>query len=686
MLIRAALYTAICAFGAIWTAWAAPILAAEANPRERLSFDVAEGKSLNSFLREGTVAAHLVLRSGQDPRILVAFPAGNSGVGLWFAHSGVPMVWELQQWPEAVVVKDDKGRSLYGITASATIIGPELLIQRAVLSSVRVLREYQNSGAAPAEVNTNPSVKGSKVEWARDRLDGAAGYRLTLEVTHGQLQGDRIIAGRDGRIGVTIMALSGETPLTPLSGPGLLSSHAQADAAARNTLAFLSYQDKFLAGSWRFNTYFGRDTLMSVCLLMPALDPGAVEDGLNSVLARLSPTGEVAHEEDIGEFAILDHMRTDGTKSDAPVFDYKMIDANFMLAPVARAWLVEDPRGRPGAAPFLARQDGRYGGVPRLAGSDLVMNMRFVIRRAAAFAKEPEVAHLIGLKPGYAAGQWRDSNDGLGGGRYPYDVNAVLVPAALEAASRFYASGLLDPYLAADDRSLFSKAAEMARIWRERAPRLFEVEEPNEGARIAIKTYSAAVGVSPDAALGSIGQAPERFHALALQADGNPVPVVNSDEGFELLWGHPDPAALDEAVTAIMRPFPAGLLTDAGIVVANPVFASPELQARFTNHAYHGTVVWSWQQAMLAAALSRQLARKDLADSVRNRLLNAQRQLWRVIEAGKSMRNSELWSWTYERGQFRIVPFGASGADADESNAAQLWSTVYLGIPEPPRQ
>jgi hypothetical protein len=686
MLIRAALYTAICAFGAIWTAWAAPILAAEANPRERLSFDVAEGKSLNSFLREGTVAAHLVLRSGQDPRILVAFPAGNSGVGLWFAHSGVPMVWELQQWPEAVVVKDDKGRSLYGITASATIIGPELLIQRAVLSSVRVLREYQNSGAAPAEVNTNPSVKGSKVEWARDRLDGAAGYRLTLEVTHGQLQGDRIMAGRDGRIGVTIMALSGETPLTPLSGPGLLSSHAQADAAARNTLAFLSYQDKFLAGSWRFNTYFGRDTLMSVCLLMPALDPGAVEDGLNSVLARLSPTGEVAHEEDIGEFAILDHMRTDGTKSDAPVFDYKMIDANFMLAPVARAWLVEDPRGRPGAAPFLARQDGRYGGVPRLAGSDLVMNMRFVIRRAAAFAKEPEVAHLIGLKPGYAAGQWRDSNDGLGGGRYPYDVNAVLVPAALEAASRFYASGLLDPYLAADDRSLFSKAAEMARIWRERAPRLFEVEEPNEGARIAIKTYAAAVGVSPDAALRSIGQAPERFHALALQADGNPVPVLNSDEGFELLWGHPDPAALDEAVTAIMRPFPAGLLTDAGMVVANPVFASPELQARFTNHAYHGTVVWSWQQAMLAAALSRQLARKDLADSVRNPLLNAQRQLWRLIEAGKSMRNSELWSWTYERGQFRIVPFGASGADADESNAAQLWSTVYLGIPEPPLQ
>jgi hypothetical protein len=27
-----------------------------------------------------------------------------------------------------------------------------------------------------------------------------------------------------------------------------------------------------------------------------------------------------------------------------------------------------------------------------------------------------------------------------------------------------------------------------------------------------------------------------------------------------------------------------------------------------------------------------------------------------------------------------MEPFGQSGVDADESNAAQLWSTVFLGI------
>ena len=50
-------------------------------------FDIDEGRNLNSFLRDGPVAAHLLLRSGTEPRILVAFPAGNSGVGLWFAKT-----------------------------------------------------------------------------------------------------------------------------------------------------------------------------------------------------------------------------------------------------------------------------------------------------------------------------------------------------------------------------------------------------------------------------------------------------------------------------------------------------------------------------------------------------------------------------------------------------------------------
>ena len=658
----------------------------DSGSEQRLSFDVDEGLNLNSFLRDGPVAAHLLLRSGLDPRILVAFPAGNSGVGLWFSHSPQPVTWTLLGRPQPLILKDERGRPLYGMTAEASITGPtDLSIKQAVLSSVRVLRDYQGQGTFPAEVAANPTIQNSTITWARDRLDGAAGYRLSIEITQGALKADHLSAGSEGRIGLKITAVTGETPLVPLSGKHLLNTSAQHDVAARDALTFLSYHEKFLAGSWRFNTYFGRDTLMSVRLLMPALTPEAVDAGLGAVLTRLSPQGEVAHEENIGEFAVLDHLRA-GIKSDAPTFDYKMIDSTFMLAPVAAAWLLEDQRGRAQAKEFLARMDGRYGEAPRTMGADLVSNFKYVLKAAAMFADDPRAPNLIALKPGISVGQWRDSNDGLAGGRFAYDVNAVFVPAALDAAGRFFSSGLLDSFLVTADRAMFARAETMAEVWRAKAGPLFDVSVPSTAARRDIADYAAALKVPDSAALRSVGESPVRFHALSLSADEKTIPVLHSDEGFEFLFGRPSAAALTQAVTALTRPFPAGLLTPVGVVVANPVYATPSIQAQLTRSAYHGTVIWSWQQAVLAAGLERQLRRRDLPPSLKDLLRKAQMQLWGAIRAAHTMRNSELWSWTIAGEQFQIAPFGANAADADESNAAQLWSTVYLAIPDPDRR
>ncbi len=124
-------------------------------------------------------------------------------------------------------------------------------------------------------------------------------------------------------------------------------------------------------------------------------------------------------------------------------------------------------------------------------------------------------------------------------------------------------------------------------------------------------------------------------------------------------------------------------MTDVGMVVANPVFCTPDVQAKFSRNAYHGTVVWSWQQALFAAGLERQLQRQDVRGKVRTHLLEAQKVLWSAIEASRNMLNSELWSWLHSGGRYRVAPFGAAGADADESNAAQLWSTVYLAVRPP---
>ena len=109
--------------------------------------------------------------------------------------------------------------------------------------------------------------------------------------------------------------------------------------------------------------------------------------------------------------------------------------------------------------------------------------------------------------------------------------------------------------------------------------------------------------------------------------------------------------------------------------------AGDALKADFTPAKYHGAVVWSWQQALFAAGLERQLARTDLPPATRERLTRAQSELWRVIKAARAVQNSELWSWAFSDGRYQVAPFGAGEADADESNAAQLWSTVYLAVP-----
>jgi hypothetical protein len=652
-------------------------VSSQALARPDLAYQLTEGQNLNAFVREDTVAAHLLLRNGVDPRILVAFPAGNSGVGLWFEPTARPATWRLDRPPKPL-----RRGALNGVIARASLGAPKLVPKQAVLSNVRYLRDYQAVGRFPAEVATEPKIQGDTLTWRRARLDGGPGYALTIRVIGGRIDQGAIVAGADGRIVLEITALSGDAPLTPLPVGQLLNAQAAADPGARDALAFLSYREKFLAGSWRFNTYFGRDTLMSVRLLMPALRPAAVEAGLNSVLARLSPGGEVAHEEGVGEFAVVQNRKA-GRDGDAAELDYGMVDDDYMLGAVAADYL-QGPgqaRARTWLAQPLASES--QPGVRTPTGAMLVSNLRFVLNQGRAFANAPSARTLVAIKPGRMTGEWRDSNEGLGRGIYPYNVNAALVPAAIEAAGRLFRAGLLDPYLSAKDRALFADAGRMAQVWRARASPLFRVELPAAEAGASIRSYADSLGVPAAPALKALAGRALVFHALSLDATGKPVPIVNSDESFALLFGHPSAADLDTYVTATMRPFPAGLMTDVGLVVANAAFADREAQARFTPAAYHGAVVWSWQQALLAAGLERQLARCDLPASLRAKLVAAQAELWRAIRATRAVQSSELWSWAFRNGRYEVVPFGAGKADVDESNAAQLWSTVYLAVRPP---
>lgn len=658
------------------------------NNAEILDFSIREGQIYNQFFRQGPVSAHTVLTSGTQPRLVVAFPAGNSGVSLWFKPAESEVYWHTVDTTRGVRKHNRDGEPLYGIESEITVEAAKLTVEKAVLSNVRVIRNYLHTRKVPDTIESEVTVDGRTATWYRDRLDGRGGYQLAVVVLQGSLVGGQdtpviFRAPADQALRLRVLALSGDQPLTPIEMNELLTPDAVEDPLAKKILAFLSYKEKLLAGSWRFCTYFGRDTLLSIRLLMPALTVTTIEAGIGSVLTRLNPDGEVAHEEDIGEFAVLRRGGEGPGAIDEPLYDYHMVDDDFLLAPIVAYYLLDHAQGRSRAADFLQQQTAHG----QTYGEALVSNLRFVLASAQSFGRDPKTSNLIRLKDGVPAGDWRDSREGLGHGRIAYDVNAVFVPAALTAITRLHNSGLLAEYTTAGDS--FTQAATLAELWTINAPPLFSVTISYDQARRDVADYAAQTGISDREALASLADIPAgdraglTFKALSLDEQGRAIPILNSDDGFAMLFGDLSAAELERSAMALFRPFPAGLLTPVGLVVANPVYAPKELRQLFTNNHYHGAVVWSWQQALLAAGLERQLQRTDLPATTRQQLTLAQTRLWQVISSTNAVKNSELWSWSYAQGDYRIEPFGQRLADKTESNAAQLWSTVYLAISAP---
>ena len=676
-----------------------------------LRHTVIAGPVRSDFLRDGPVAAQMLLTDGAAPRCVVAFVAGNSGAGVWFHAADRPVHWRAVGAARRIEAADPGGRLLRGIEADFEADAPCLRVRQVLLSSLRMLRDHQFDGRLPmaglaAPVFGNHSGNNSasdSVSWSRDRLDGAAGYSLSLQAVGGEVEflaADGVAlraptAG--GPLRLRLRALTGEAPLTPWREDELLNSHAANLPDARHSLLFLSYREKLLAGSWRFHTYFGRDTLMALRLLMPALQPAAIEAALCSVLLRLSPLGEVAHEEDIGEFPVFTRLQRGEAASAEPIFDYKMVDDDFMLLPVASAYVLGSAEGLARGPAFLAGAAGTAGsaGLADLAGAAatalcvgalLARNAAWVLEQAQSFAKRPDADTLVHLKPGEIVGDWRDSGDGLGGGVVSYSTNAVLVGAALRAIEALHLSGLLSPYVSPTLAAALPSAGAWAAVWEQHAPAFFEVVLPAAQARRAVQACADEMGIPAAPALASLASLDDaglRFAALSLDAAGQPVPVMHSDFSFALLLTHPPSPMLEREVRNLMRPFPAGLMTDVGLLVANAAQAGASLRPLFGADRYHGAVVWSWQQAMAAAGLARQLARSDIPPATRAVLLQAEQQLWQVIADTRAVADSELWSWAWVGGRFEVRPFGPISATADESNAAQLWSTVYLGVRPP---
>jgi hypothetical protein len=324
------------------------------------------------------------------------------------------------------------------------------------------------------------------------------------------------------------------------------------------------------------------------------------------------------------------------------------------------------------------------------------INAEKIMNTSAAFAAPGNQTkdNLIHLKDGQIVGEWRDSTYGIGGGRIPYDVNTALVPAALRAIAALARAGFFPAH-----PDWNTTADTYAQVWEDSTLPFFEVTVPVSRAKTLLSTYvtaSAFNGSDQSTTLDS----DVVFHALALDGNNNlsQVQVMNTDDCFRHFLLNTTnqtqlTAFINSTANNIRRTFPAGLMTDVSMLVANPAYGpAPVYAANFTTSAYHGTVVWSWPLAMMARGLELQLSRCASAAApafcadavVHGNVKSAYNVLWDSIETNKAHLTTEVWSWTYAGGKFVYIDLGAlpppPGQNPTESDIVQLWSLTFLAV------
>src|SRR5439155_13960152 len=163
----------------------------------------------------------------------------------------------------------------------------------------------------------------------------------------------------------------------------------------------LCSREKLMAGLPNFATYFGRDMLMTALLMQPVWAPAMSEHVVASALGKLSPAGDVSHEEALGGQAIRENAaeynrlvsagQVGGARAllghlAATRENYVMVDDDFQLPVVAARYLADRrvPADRKRA--FLRDDD-------HLAR--LVSNLAFVARKAAPYARAPVATNLV---------------------------------------------------------------------------------------------------------------------------------------------------------------------------------------------------------------------------------------------------------------------------------------------------
>jgi hypothetical protein len=573
------------------------------------------------------------------------------------------------------------------------------------------------------------------VRIARRSLDGR--NHLLLELGVDRRQAALRVAGRTvsvesasrAPVELTIRLATDARALTPLPRDSIfnrefldfLGNARAADSSSvegrrlereARSVELLSSEEKLMAGLPNFATYFGRDMLMTALMMRPIWRPAMSEHVIASVLRKLSPRGDVSHEEALGGQAIRENAAEynaliagclghgDAARCDsarAVLADlqrtrenYHMLDDEFQLPILEARYLTDSAVTADRKRAFLLE---RPGGAGPSHLTLLLRELALVANETEPFARDPRPANLVSFvkrdSTHWRSASWRDSDAGYANGRFAMDINAIWAPRALEAIAAILralpaagigrpaldslapelAGGPLGRYLA-NPASLERAIATWNRAWRHFVVALGPEEiRERVGAKLAWlapgeRAYWQRVMGNGNELRDSLA-----FLALSLDSAGRPIPVVNTDPATELfLDATSHRAARLDGLASFMRPYPVGLFVSGlGPVVANDAYAPPRVWEAFGKDAYHSPrVVWGREVNLLLLGLA------HLADRGSGPAADGLRRTLSAVTAS-GLEHNELWSYRIERGRLLPTRYGTS-------SDVQLWSSTDLAV------
>lgn len=734
-----------------------------------LSFNVDRAGFKNYFVKDDEAAAQVLVpsKSSALQRFLVAFPAGNSGLLMYLQSSSNDFSMRIVDDQIETINPDRASSDNYTAIKGTLDLSQDSKLGVTVLGSARSVREWEETRSLHQEFNftvlengngtlklhrkwlnsthnMNLTLQTAKGDGASIKVNGQSDLQDPLDCSFGSGKLDFLVeldekpVGDGYSVDELFVSQSGNTG-TKLK----VLQNIYHDQPAQE-LSYLTYKSKFLVGAWRYLSYYGRDDLFTIKMLLPVLQKGPVETVFSSVFDRIYlngvntdpdvqvQKGEICNQETISDYASWTNMENDRPNlGDAPHYGYGLRDNNYLLLPALHSYFLETDEGKGRANDFLQNKRTRPDGQGEISYQELLeKNIQMVLNETKPFAESPSPQNLVQFTEDHTSGNWRDQPYGNAYGTTPFDVNVVYAPAALRAIAALADKNIVN-------QRFKDIATQYAKVWEQETINHFKVAGDEQALMDNVFGYAQWANLSAGLVYsqGAFNNSKpfdskaktenwlnsqnknHSYYALSLDHTGAPIGVLHSDIGLGLLYGHNQTEEYMKAVADALLPFPLGLTTPVGMVISNPAFTGDETYyAMLDRNQYHGSVMWGWQMAAMANGLAKQLASCDISSvpsthqklsdkpswcdnsQLVSSLLSGLDRLWQGIEGAQDQVYTEVWSYAYtgpgsvhndtaitdvESNNFAVTVIGDMTPGGKQGNPVQLWSYGLLAARNP---